>query len=113
MEEQSRSQGKLTTSMNDADCPAEAALRSISGKWKPRILRLAMDAPIRFNQLLRDLPGASKQAVTIALRELEADGVLLREVKRLKPLHVEYQLTEQGRSLIPILKGLERRSEDQ
>ena len=107
MEEQSRSQHKLTTSVNDADCPAEAALRSISGKWKPRILRLAMDGPVRFNQLLRDLPGASKQAVTLALREMETDGVLLREVVRSKPLHVEYHLTDQVRSMVPLLKGLE------
>lgn len=97
----------MTTPTEGPDCPAEAALRSISGKWKPRVLRFAMDGPLRFNQLLRDLPGSSKQALTEALRELEADGLLRRDVVRLKPLHVEYHLTEQGRALLPILKGLE------
>ena len=71
------------------------------------MLRFALDGPLRFNQLLRDLPGSSKQALTGALRELEADGLLQREVVRLNPLHVEYHLTEQGQSLMPILKGLE------
>lgn len=100
------SQGKLTTP-EAAECPAEQALRSISGKWKPRILRAASEAPVRFNQLLRDLPESNKQALTNALRELESDGLLVRSVVRQKPLHVEYMLTDQARTIIGLLRAME------
>lgn len=99
-------QGKLTTS-EVPDCPAEQALRSISGKWKPRILRAAADAPVRFGQLLRDIPESNKQALTNALRELEADGLLDRTVVKRKPLHVEYTLTDQGRTIVGLLRAME------
>ncbi len=101
-----RSQAKLTTP-DDTDCPAQQALRSIAGKWKPRILRAAMSAPVRFNQLLRDIPESNKQAITNALRELENDALLVRTVVQQKPLHVEYTLTDQGRTIIGLLQGLE------
>lgn len=106
MERAARSQTKLTTP-EVADCPAEQALRTISGKWKPRILRAAAEAPVRFNQLLRDIPESNKQAITNALRELENDGVLERNVVQLKPLHVEYVLTDQGQTLIGLLRAME------
>lgn len=92
-----------------ADCPAEQALRSITGKWKPRILHSAAEGPVRFNSLLRELPESNKQAITNALRELEHDGLLTRTVVRQKPLHVEYTLTAQGRTLVPLLQALEPR----
>lgn len=106
MERATRSQRKLTTSETPG-CPAEQALRSIGGKWKPRILRLALDAPVRFNALLRDLPESNKQAIATALRELENDGLMVRQVVRPKPLHVEYSLTDHGRSIVTALRSME------
>lgn len=100
-----RGQTKLTTS-DAADCPAEQALRSISGKWKPRILRIAVDGPLRFNALLRQLPESNRQALTNALRELEADGLLLRTELQRKPMHVEYTLTGTGRKLAALLEAM-------
>jgi len=96
----------LTTPATPA-CPAEQALRSITGKWKPRILRAAADAPVRFNQLLRDIPESNKQAITNALRELENDALVRRTVVQQKPLHVEYTLTDQGRTIICLLRAME------
>lgn len=101
-----RSQPKLTTP-EAADCPAAQALRRISGKWKPRILRAAAAAPVRFNQLLRDIPECNRQALANALRELENDALLHRTVVRHKPLHVEYELTDQGRMIAELLRALE------
>lgn len=106
MDKAARSQAGLTAP-GTPECPAEQALRSISGKWKPRILRAALEAPVRFNQLLRDLPDSNRQALTNALREMEADGLLQRTVVREKPLHVEYALTGQGRTLVGILRAME------
>lgn len=95
------------TTPGSTDCPAEQALRSISGKWKPRILRSAVDGPLRFNALLRELPGSNRQALTNALRELASDGLLERTVVRLKPLHVEYLLTERGSAVVKLLQSME------
>ena len=100
------SQTKLTTP-HSTDCPAEEALRRISGKWKPQILRATADAPVRFNQLLRDLPDSNKQAITNALRELENDALLIRTVVQQKRLHVEYTLSDQGRMVVDLLRSME------
>lgn len=79
----------------------------LSGKWKPQIFRLAQDGPLRFNSLLRQLKGASKQSVALALKELETAQLLDKNVVRLKPLHIEYVLSEKGRELIPVFLQLE------
>jgi DNA-binding HxlR family transcriptional regulator len=84
------------------ECPAEEVLRLISGKWKPQILQLASQGTIRFNGLLRKIPGSSKQSLSVALHELEEGRVLNKNVVSLKPLHIEYQLTEKGRAIMPI-----------
>lgn len=89
------------------ECPAEGLLKQLSGKWKPRIFLLAVDGPIRFNALLRDIKGASKQSIATALRELEEFGLLEKNIIQQKPLHIEYTLTEKGKSLIPVFKQLE------
>ncbi len=89
------------------ECPAEGLLKMLSGKWKPQIFRLAQDGPLRFNSLLRQLNGASKQSVALALKELETAQLLDKNVVRLKPLHIEYVLSEKGRELIPVFLQLE------
>ena len=89
-------------------CPAQALLKSLSGKWKPEIFRLAVDAPLRFNNLLRQIGGANKQSLSVALKELEEAGLLEKIVVKEKPLHIEYHLTENGRSLIPVFRELEK-----
>ena len=88
-------------------CPAQALLKMLSGKWKPEIFRLAMDHPLRFSGLLRDIPGANKQSLAVALKELEETGLLAKTVIKTKPLHIEYCLTERGHSFIPVLQQLE------
>ncbi len=90
-----------------APCPAESLLKSLSGKWKPQVFRLAVEGPLRFNSLLRQLEGASKQSLSVALKELEEQDILQRTVVQEKPLHVEYHLTEKGQALIPVFKQLE------
>lgn len=88
-------------------CPAEKLLKSLSGKWKPQIFRLATVSPVRFNGLLRALEGASKQSLSVALKELEEEGLLHKRIISEKPLHIEYALTEKGREVVPVFQGLE------
>lgn len=88
-------------------CPAQALIKLLSGKWKPEIFRFAMQSPVRFSILLRELEGANKQTISVALKELEEAGLLEKDVIKLKPLHIEYNLTERGNALIPVFKQLE------
>nr|WP_294906959.1 helix-turn-helix domain-containing protein [uncultured Lacibacter sp.] len=92
---------------SEQTCPAQAMLKLVAGKWKPEILRLAVEQPLRFSSLLRELKGSNKQAIAAALKELEETGLLEKVTIKQKPLHIEYYLTEQGRSLIPVLQQLE------
>lgn len=88
-------------------CPAQALLKMLSGKWKPEIFRLALNRPLRFSGLLRDIPGANKQSLAVALKELEKAGLLEKMIIKSKPLHIEYRLTGRGNSFIPVLQQLE------
>ena len=93
--------------LNEEGCPAEALLKLLAVKWTLRILRLAAEGPVRFNHLLRQLENANKQSLSVALRELETEGLLEKTVIAEKPLHIEYRLTARGEAVIPVLKKLE------
>src|SRR5688572_1357400 len=100
----------MTTEKEDfgkESCPAEGLLKLLSGKWKPQILRLAVEGPVRFNSLLRKLPNSNKQSVSTALKELEEAELLIRTVVKEKPLHVEYTLSHRGKALIPVFMEIE------
>lgn len=99
-----------TTDNPQETCPAQGLLKMLSGKWKPEIFRLALESSLRFNMLMRQITGANKQSLSVALKELEESGLLEREVIQQKPLHVEYHLTQKGKSLIPVFKQLEQLS---
>jgi DNA-binding HxlR family transcriptional regulator len=86
-------------------CPAEDVLRLISGKWKPQILHLASQGPIRFNGILRRIRGSNKQSLSVALHELEEGRVLDKNIVSQKPLHIEYSLTEKGLAVLAIFRA--------
>lgn len=88
-------------------CPAQGLLKLLSGKWKPEIFRLATDAPLRFNSLLREIEGSNKQSLSVALKEMEEVGLLHKNTISTKPLHIEYHLTAKGKSFIPVFEQLE------
>ncbi len=92
---------------NENSCRAEGLLKLLSGKWKPQIFKLALDGSVRFSSLLRDIEGSNKQSISVALKELEEQGLLEKTTVQLKPLHIEYDLSEKGKSLIPIFRQLE------
>jgi DNA-binding HxlR family transcriptional regulator len=88
-------------------CPAQGLLKLLSGKWKLEVFRLAVDAPLRFSSLMRQIEGSNKQSLSVALRELEEVELLEKIVINAKPLHIEYHLTPKGKSMVPVLKQLE------
>ncbi|WP_323772516.1 helix-turn-helix domain-containing protein [Antarctobacter sp.] len=81
----------------------EATLSVIGGRWKPVILCNLLVGRLRFGELCRNMPNATQRMVTLQLRELESDGVIKRHVFAEVPPRVEYELTELGRSLEPVL----------
>lgn len=88
-------------------CGIDAAMDVVTGKWKSLILwELEAQGVRRFGELRRGLPGVSEKMLIQHLRELEADGLVHREVYREVPPRVEYSLTEQGRSLNDALAPL-------
>ncbi len=92
---------------NDIACPAETLLKTLSGKWKPQIFRLALEGPVRFSSLLRQIDGSNKQSISVALKEMDEQGLLDKVTIKLKPLHIEYSLSEKGASLISVFRQLE------
>lgn len=87
-------------------CAVEVTLSVIGGLWKPVILFHLLEKKLRFMQITRRVPNATQRMLTLQLRELEADGVIVRHVFPQVPPKVEYELTEFGRSLAPVLLTL-------
>lgn len=88
-------------------CPVTATVSVVGGKWKPIILWILFQDTHRFSELKRFIPKITQKMLTQQLRELEADGMVHREVYPVVPPKVEYSLTEKGRSLGSILKAME------
>ncbi|HEX5169070.1 MAG TPA: helix-turn-helix domain-containing protein [Cyclobacteriaceae bacterium] len=86
------------------DCPVTATMSIIGGKWKILILYLIFNDINRFGKMSMTLKDISKQMLTTQLRELEQDGIIERKIFAEIPPHVEYFLTEKGRSLLPIIE---------
>ncbi|MDV3351860.1 helix-turn-helix domain-containing protein [Leptothoe sp. LEGE 181152] len=84
-------------------CDVEATMSVIGGRWKPILICHLLDGRKRFGELRRLTPNATERMITLQLRELEADGVVARHVYAEVPPRVEYELTEFGQSLKPIL----------
>jgi len=87
-------------------CAVEATLSVIGGVWKPVLLFHLLQGKLRFNALCRLTPSATARMITLQLRELEADGIVNRIVYPEVPPKVEYELTELGRSLEPVLLSM-------
>ena len=88
------------------NCPVEATLDLIGGKYKALILWHLSDGTLRFSELKRAIKAATPKMLTQQLRELEAQNLIRREVYPVIPPKVEYSLTELGHSLMPILVAM-------
>lgn len=93
------------------NCPVEAALDIIGGKWKSIILFRIMEGTRRFNELRRLLPNITQRMLTNQLRELERDGLVFRKVYAEVPPKVEYSVTAFGKTLGPVLTTLTKWAE--
>ena len=89
--------------MKLSECPVRATADVIDGKWKPMIVNALKPKPLRFGQLLRELPEVTRKVATEQLRELESEGIISRTAFGKRWERVEYSLTEYGRTLVPVL----------
>lgn len=93
-------------------CPIERGMRIIGGKWKGSILWHLQDGPVRFNELARQLGGASRKMVTQRLKEMEEIGLVKRRVLSTRPIAITYEITEFGRSSLSVLEQLKDWAEE-
>jgi DNA-binding HxlR family transcriptional regulator len=87
-------------------CPVDVALDVMGGKWKPIILWRLSAGTMRFNALQRSIPDVSQRILTLHLRELERDGLVVRTVYPEVPPRVEYTATPVALKLLPVMHGL-------
>jgi DNA-binding HxlR family transcriptional regulator len=88
-------------------CPVATTVGLIGNKWKLLILQDLLLGTKRFGELRKGIPIISQKVLTQNLRAMEDDGIVLREVYAEVPPRVEYQLSELGNSLRPIISVME------
>ena len=87
-------------------CPVSEVLDHVAGKWSIGVIVAAAHGPVRFTELERSIKGISRRMLTLTLRKLERDGLLVRTVYPTVPPRVEYELTGMARELYESLAAL-------
>jgi len=88
------------------ECPLSRCMEVLKGAWTPNIIWNLSGGPRRFSELRHDIPRVSAKVLTLRLRDLEAKGVITREVKPTSPPSVEYALTDLGEQLVPAINAI-------
>jgi DNA-binding HxlR family transcriptional regulator len=87
-----------------AECPIDAALSVIDGRWKGTILWRLSDRPMRTSELQRSIPGITERMLIRHLRDLVQDGILVRNQAPTRPPHVLYSISPYGQTILPVLE---------
>ena len=94
-------------------CPRYEKAANILGKrWTGLIIRAMMDGPCRFNELLKTVELVSDRLLTERLRELEAEGLVQRNVYPESPVRIEYCLTPKGKSMKKVVDAIQEWAEE-
>src|ERR1700743_3881631 len=92
---------------NGSGCSVEEAMRVLGGRWRLLLVSFLVEGPKRFSDLRRHLPGIWQKMLTLDLRALERAGLLKRTVYPTVPPKVEYELTEDGQRLHPVVAAMQ------
>ena len=112
MSQRTNGNSRIRRARIDAEaCPVSEVIDRISGKWSVGIIVAAARGPIRFTELERTIEGVSRRMLTLTLRNLERDGLLIRTVYPTVPPKVEYRLTAMAQELYESLAALTRWAE--
>jgi len=97
---------KFVIDKKDYHCAMDVTMNFIGGKWKTVVLWYLRDDILRFGELKKRIPQITEKMLSLQLKALEKDGLVTRKVYPQIPPKVEYFLTEEGKSLIPLLQEL-------
>jgi DNA-binding HxlR family transcriptional regulator len=106
-----REEQKQTYNVFDAECPTRRVMATVGDKWTALVMCGLSTGSQRHSELRDRIAGVSQKMLTQTLRTLERDGLLTRTVTATVPARVDYELTDLGRSLVPVLEGLRHWSE--
>jgi DNA-binding HxlR family transcriptional regulator len=87
-------------------CALDVTMEYIGGKWKMVVLWYLRKDAKRFSELKRLIPGITEKMLSLQLKQLEKDGIINRTIFAEVPPRVEYCLTKEGKTLLPILEEL-------
>lgn len=91
----------------EAECPEIYAANQISGQWTLAVCCYLADGKLRFGELKKLMPTISERILTLELKKMEERKLIVRTVYAEVPVRVEYELTESGLELVPIIRQLE------
>lgn len=94
------SDNNLIEDANEQGALARGVIGRLGDRWSLHVMDFLNGPPRRFNEVRRGLNGISQRMLTLTLRGLERDGLVLRRIYAVRPLQVEYALTDLGRSLL-------------
>ncbi|HZT15087.1 MAG TPA: helix-turn-helix domain-containing protein [Gaiellaceae bacterium] len=94
--------------VHDAECAVALTAELVATKWTPLIVHDLSEGPRRFMQLEHACPGISPRTLSERLDNLERQGVLVRRSYPESPPRVEYELTDKGRALLPIIREMRK-----
>ena len=89
-------------------CPVHLTVGVFAGKWKLHILWHLRTGIKRFGELSRAIPAITQSMLSIQLKELEEDGIIIRTLYPEVPPRVEYSFSAMGKSLIPLIIAMEK-----
>lgn len=88
-------------------CYTSLTMGLIGGKWKTVILFHLLEKKLRYNELRKAMPTVTERTLSLQLKTLEEDSIIVRKVYTSKPpLKVEYSLTDFGKTLIPLVQSI-------
>lgn len=88
-------------------CCTSITMKFIGGKWKAVILHHLIGGAKRYNEIRKSIPTITERTLSLQLKQLEEDGIIDRKVFTEKPpLVVEYELTDFGKTLLPVLEAI-------
>jgi DNA-binding HxlR family transcriptional regulator len=89
-----------------SECPIDAMLTVIDGRWKGTILWRLSDGPMRTSELRRSIPGITERMLIRHLQDLVRDGILIRQQENRVPPCVRYSISDYGMTLLPALEAI-------
>jgi DNA-binding HxlR family transcriptional regulator len=93
-------------------CPKfESAFELLGKRWTGLILRVLLNGPMRFRDISHVIPNMSDRMLTERFKELEEAGLIVRKVYPEMPVRIEYELTEKGRALEPVMNEIQKWAE--